>query len=72
MTVTDRTEEAFAEILAEAMHTGYRKGTDSYQAAQIHRLINDMPDREWGAYVYFVSHYVWEWVVTQFDTEKEE
>jgi hypothetical protein len=53
-----RDDAELAEFLAEMMHTGYRHGIDNQQAMQIWRLIQEMPDRDWGAYAGYVSHYL--------------
>ena len=43
------------EILAEAMHTAFRKACpDSKQAHNIWMLIRNMPKEDWGAIVDFV------------------
>jgi hypothetical protein len=41
-------------VLAEAIHTAFRKATDDAAAMKIHRLIQHMPPQAWGAIVEFV------------------
>lgn len=40
--------------LAEGIHTAFRKATDCDQAHPIWKLIQDMPDEEWGRVVSFI------------------
>lgn len=42
-------------LLAESLHTGWRKGTDGPYALAIHRLIRETDPRDWGAYVKWVD-----------------
>lgn len=45
-------------LLAEGMHTAFRKATDCPQAMKIHRLIEEMPEDDWSAVVDFVAESV--------------
>lgn len=38
-------------VLGEALHAGWRKGSDAPQAMPVHRLIDGMEAGQWGAYV---------------------
>ena len=46
----------FVELLGEAIHTGFRKGTDCPQAHPIWKLIQEMPADDWAGVLYFVAH----------------
>lgn len=41
--------------LGEAIHTAFRKAIDHPNAAQIHRLINELPPEEWGRIVDWIA-----------------
>lgn len=47
-------------VLAEILHTAWRKGTDTPSAMAIHRLISDLPDQAWGNYVSCVNRWLYE------------
>lgn len=42
-------------LLAEALHTGWRKGTDGPLAHPVHRIISQMNPEDWGEYVRWVD-----------------
>jgi hypothetical protein len=42
-------------MLAETLHTGWRKGTDGPMANGIHKLISEMNPDDWGEYVKWVD-----------------
>lgn len=42
-------------LLAESLHTGWRKGTDGRTANAIWKLIRDMSPADWGEYVKWVD-----------------
>jgi hypothetical protein len=48
-------KDRFILLLGEAFHTAFRKATDCSQAMQIHRLIDQMPAKEWQAVLEFVA-----------------
>jgi hypothetical protein len=52
---SDVTYDELAAHLGEGFHTAFRKATDCSQAWQIHRLIDNMPPREWRAVIEFVA-----------------
>jgi hypothetical protein len=47
--------EGRLSLLAESLHTGWRKGTDGPLAMQVHRLISAMSPADWGEYVRWVD-----------------
>jgi hypothetical protein len=47
-------EERLA-LLAQTLHTGWRKGTDGPHAMTVHRLISEMSPADWGEYVSWVD-----------------
>ena len=49
------TRDQFVSLLAEGIHTAFRKATDCPQAMPIHRLISEMPNDEWGHVVGWVA-----------------
>lgn len=49
------TEAALREVLGEAVHVSFRKGTDCPQGDRIWRLIADMPDTDWRSFVAFLA-----------------
>lgn len=48
------TRDEFSSLLAEGVHTAFRKATDCHQATPIHRLISEMPNEEWGSVIDWV------------------
>jgi hypothetical protein len=42
-------------MLAESLHTGWRKGTDGPSANAVWKLIHDMDPADWGEYVKWVD-----------------
>ena len=42
-------------ILAESIHTGFRKGTDCPEAHPIWKLINEMEPGDWDGYIEWVG-----------------
>ena len=48
------TRDDFRSLLGEGFHTAFRKALDSPESAQIWKLIDVMPHREWSAILGFV------------------
>lgn len=48
------TKQEKVSLLGEAIHTGFRKGTDCKQAWPIWKLIDKMDADEWNAYLRYV------------------
>lgn len=53
--MADKFEDERLSLLAETLHTAWRKGTDAPQASAIHRLIMAMSPADWGEYVKWVD-----------------
>lgn len=52
---TDEAREYLVGMLGEGFHTAFRKAVpDSHIADRVWHLINDMPEDEWAAVLYFV------------------
>lgn len=49
------TEAELREILGEAIHTGFRKGSDHASADRVWKAIHDMPSEEWGKAVDWIA-----------------
>lgn len=50
----DKGEEVTKEMLSEAFHTAFRKATEWKGSHEIWKLIQKMPDEDWGAVIDFV------------------
>jgi hypothetical protein len=49
------TDDAIHSMIAEGLHTAFRKASDSPESRVIHKLIDGMPHEEWRAIVDFVT-----------------
>jgi hypothetical protein len=54
MDLTKEQIEDLREILGEAIHTAFRKGSDHKNAGKIWSLIRDLPEEEWGNILEFI------------------
>lgn len=48
--------ELLRSLLAEGFHTAFRKASEHKLSSQIHSLIGDLPQREWGEVIEFVAY----------------
>ena len=48
--------ELLRSLLAEGFHTAFRKASQHKLSSQIHSLIGDLPQREWGEVIEFVAY----------------
>lgn len=54
LSVDDETRDRIKSLVGEGFHTAFRKAVDNEQAMPIHRLINDMPAKDWDNIIEFV------------------
>jgi hypothetical protein len=47
-TTVDVSDEEFASLIGEGVHTGLRKGSEAPSSATLHRAISDSNDGAWG------------------------
>lgn len=60
--LTDKEREDFVMLLAEGMHTAFRKGSDHPGAWRVWKEIDAMPPEEWGQVVDFVRFGLQPWM----------
>ncbi len=54
--LTAAQKEELRDLLGEAMHVGFRKGSFHPNAHKIWKLIDEMPSKEWTGVVEFVAY----------------